>query len=155
MFLQLIAGALGMCVLIGPSFLALADVPPIPAPTSRTPMRLLAVKPFLDLSASSCFVVPPVHAGPTAVQGTIVGQSELHERFNRVVFACTGDGWIGGVTISATVDARGSITLLQMDGHISPSMRRCLRTYILRDDLIATRGPGTLHASYFVGQQRL
>jgi hypothetical protein len=155
MFLQLIAGCLGMCILIGPSFLALAEVPPIPAATSRTPLRLLAVKPFLDLSAGGCFDVSPrVLAGPTALQGTIVGQSELNERLETSVFACAADGWTGDVTISATVDARGSIATLQLGGDVSPLMRTCLGTNILRSDLTETRGPGTLRASYFMGQAR-
>jgi hypothetical protein len=153
MFLQLVAGCVGMCALVGPALLSLANAPPIAAATSRTPLRLLAVKPFRDLSADGCSPYPPVHAGPTAVQGTVVGQLQLEKRLAAAVLECTADDWTGDLTISATVDVRGGITDVRLQGDASTHMQGCLRTNVLRGHPLATRGPGTLHASYFMGRR--
>jgi hypothetical protein len=154
MFLHLVAGCLGLGVLIGPTLLALANSPPIAAATSWTPVRLLAVKPFHDLSGDTCMGDPPLHAGPIAVQGRLVGRADLQRRLAGAVFACAADGWTGGVTIAATVDAPGAITGVHLEGDASPVMQRCLRVHLFHDDPIATPGPGTLYASFFMGQRR-
>lgn len=152
MFLHLAAGVLAMGVLIGPTFLALADSPPLTTATAWTPLRLLAVRPFRDLSAGGCLPNPPIHAGPAAVQGTMIGRSELQNRMNFAMFGCAPSDWSGGVTVSATVDARGRIGDVRADGDASPAMQACLRRRIFWGEPIATRGPATLHAGYFMGQ---
>lgn len=99
MFLHLVAGCLGLCVLIGPTLLALASSPPFAAAVSWTPPRLIAVQPFHDLSADTYFPEPPLRAGPTAVQGRIIGRDELNRWLAASVFACIADNWAGDVTI--------------------------------------------------------
>ena len=153
MWLQLAAGCLAACFLVGPALLALAQCPPVRAATSWTPLRLLAVRPFSNLGAEGCMLDLPVHAGPTSVQGRVTGQWALESRFTGAVFACARDGWTGDVTISATVDARGNITDFLSQGNASPSMRSCLAVHVLDGDPIAARGPGTLRAGYFMGQR--
>lgn len=150
MILGLIAGCMGLCVLVGPTLFALANAPPISAATSWTPLRLLPFKAFRNLADGSCFDHPPVHAGPVAVQGTVREKGELVQRITAAVFACAADGWTGDVTISAAIDARGTITDVHAAGTVSPVMRRCLRAKVIDGDPISTAGPGTLHASYFV-----
>jgi len=153
MFLQLLAGCLGLGVLIGPTLLALANQPPIAAATSWTPPRLLAVKPFHDLGGDTCIRDLPVYAGPTAVQGTVVPRQPLEQRLAAAMFACVSGAWSGGVTISATVDARGTITGVEAEGDTSPVMQRCLTNHVIHsDEPITTRGPGTLRAGYFMGR---
>jgi hypothetical protein len=154
MFLQLAAGCLGACVLIGPSFLALSRSPPIAAIPSWASLRMLPVKPFADLGAGGCLADDlPVHAGPAVVQGTLAGRSALQDRLNGAVFACARDGWKGDVTISATVDARGAITGVLSQGNASPVMRSCLTVHILEGEPLASRGPGTLKVGYFMGER--
>jgi hypothetical protein len=155
MFLHLVAGCAGLCVLLGPTLLALADAPPIAGATSWAPLRLLAVKPFQNLGAGSCVLNVPLHEGPTAAQGTVSGQSALRARLTDAMLACAGDDWTGGLTISTAVDARGTVTDVRMDGDASPIMQRCLRTRIFHGDPSETRGPGTLRASYFMGRRRI
>jgi len=153
MWLQLAAACLAAAFLVGPSLLALAQCPPIHAATSWTPLRLLAVKPFSDLGARGCFDDLPVHAGPTAVQGRLIGRWDLASRLTGAVFACARDGWTGDVTISATVDARGNITDVLSRGNASPIMRSCLAVHVLEGEPTDARGPGTLTAGYFMGQR--
>jgi hypothetical protein len=153
MWLQLAAGCLAAAFLVGPTLLALAQCPPVRAATSWTPLRLLAVKAFPDLGADGCIYDLPVHAGPTAVQGRVIEQWALQSRLTGAVFACARDGWTGDVTISATVDGRGNITDVLSQGNASPIMASCLTAHVLEGDPIAARGPGTLRASYFMGQR--
>lgn len=150
MWLQLAAGCLGASVLLGPALLALGQVPPIAAPTSRPPLRLVSVKPFNDLTAGACFPVPPVYAGPTAVHGRLTGQPDIQRRLTRAVLACADGGWTGDVTIAATVDARGNVTDVLSQGTVSAAVRSCLTAHVLDGDPIATRGPGTLKAGYWL-----
>jgi hypothetical protein len=155
MFLQLVAACAGACVLVGPTFLALAQSPPIAAATSWTPPRLLRVEPFADVGRKTCFLDdPPVHAGPAAVAGSLTGRSALSGRLTNAVRACAQDGWTGDVTISATVDARGAITGVLSQGNASPTMRSCLTAHVLKGEPLASRGPGTLKLGYFMGQRR-
>lgn len=153
MFLQLVAGCAGACVLVGPTFLALAQAPPIAAATSWTPLRLLRVEPFASVGRHACmFDDPPVRAGPAAVEGSLTGRSALQGRLTRAVLACAADGWTGDVTISATLDARGAITDVLSQGNASPLMRSCLTARVLEGEPLPSRGPGTLKAAYFMGQ---
>jgi len=154
MVLHFIAGCVGMCVLIGPTLFALASSPPISTATAWTPLTVLAVKPFQALTESSGMPVPPLHAGPGAVEGTVVGRSELQARLTSAMFACTQAGWTGDVTISAAVDARGTISDVRTAGNVSSEMKTCLGTEVLIGDPLAVRGPGTLRASYFGGARR-
>ncbi len=149
MFLHLAAVCLGMGVLVGPTLLALANSPPIAAATAWTPLQLLAVKPFLDLSEDGRMGRPPLHAGPTAVQGRVIERGVLEQRLADAVFACAADGWTGDVTISATVDPGGTVTGVQSQGDAPALMQRCLETKVLQGHPLAARGPGTLRASFF------
>ena len=153
MWVHLIAAALAIGVLIGPTFLALAQAPPITAAASWTPVRLLAVSSSVDLSAGSCIDDPPLHAGPVSVQGRVVGPG-LKWRLTTAVFRCAAADWTGDVTISADVDAGGTVTDVRLSGDTPPRMQRCLSTNVLHGYPIATRGPGTLHANYFMGRRR-
>jgi hypothetical protein len=151
--LHFIAGCAALCVLVGPTLFALAGAPPISSATSWTPVQLLAVRPFYDLGAHSCTRDRPLHAGPVAVEGRLTERFELQERLTTAVWECDHD-WNGDVTISASIDTRGIVTGMQSAGNVSPAMQRCLRSSVLQPALRWTRGPGTLRASYFMGQPR-
>ncbi len=153
MFLSLAAGCVGLGILVGPTLAALASSPPISRATAWQPLRLLRVAPFRNLAREDCMSVLPVRAGPTAVQGRLVQPFELHSRISGAVVECA-QGWDGDVIVSARVDPRGAVTDVQMDGKLLPGMRRCMTSRILGGDSVATRGPGTLHASYFMGSPR-
>ncbi|HVT07489.1 MAG TPA: hypothetical protein VHO67_08525 [Polyangia bacterium] len=153
MWLGLGCGCLAAGLLIGPAFLALAECPPLRAATGWTPPRLVPVGAFPDLGAEGCFYDLPVFGGPTSVRGTVIGRSDLERRVRAAVFACARDDWTGDVTISAAVDAAGNITDVISHGNVSPVMRSCLTLKVLEGDPIATRGPGTLRTSYFIGRR--
>ena len=138
--------------LFGPSIAAFATSRPVVAVgvAPPPPIPVIHVHPFLDLTAGSCILDPPLHIGPTHRTTVLFYEESLRERMNEAAARCTGPS--DYLVLSVAVDKAARITKVSADSGADGAVARCATTFMRGSRNLETRGPGTLKIGYFMGR---
>jgi hypothetical protein len=143
-----------VAVLLAPAVITAARTPPavVRAVPDRT--SVIHVDPFENHAAESCTRDPPLHVGPSSVQGKLTNKGALRTRMTAAVSQCEAD-WFGAVTLSVKIDEAGSIRDVRADAGPDGRMRTCVIRNVLREGPVEAHGPGALTIGYFMGTRSI
>ncbi len=140
--------------LFGPSLAAFATARPVVAVgvAPPPPIPVISVHPFVDLTAGSCTLDPPVHMGPTHRTTVLFYEESLRARMNEAAAQCTGPS--GYLVLSVAVDKAARITKVSAESGADSAAASCATAFMRGSRNLETRGPGTLEIGYFMGRGR-
>ena len=147
--LALIAGT----VLFGPTWAAFALSKPSIALAMKPPQAVIAVHPFLDLGALSCFGDPPVHQGPIEWTGRHLDGS-MAVRMDEAAFHCLRPGTDDHFVLTVLVDARGKISEVEVDHDPESDRSACAASAVRRSAWATRPRPGRTTIGYFMASYR-
>jgi hypothetical protein len=138
--------------LFGPSIGAFATSRPVVAVgVAPPPIPVIRVHPFLEVGATTCNWDAAVHDGPHEQRGELSPPDPVDARMRVAATRCLRAS-SGFLTLSVSIDAKGSIRAVEADTGGDGALADCATALVRTGGRFETRGPGTLTIGYYLGR---